>query len=603
MANLRTSGVFNLGALGGDGAASGDAHWSDVTLLLDGSSKTTDIAGLATISASTGISVTTASPDAYGVTGGAVLESADDDQGITASGTNLFTLNADFTLEAWVKIDTEASNNTLFRVGSITYASLIGHNPSSGSWSLYLPNATDNGWSTNNATLFTGLTAGSGWHHIALTKSGTTFRGFVDGVQTSADIVNATTFPLGNGQLKIGLGDGNPGSGYGIDGQWQDVRYTNGVARYTSNFTPPSASLPQGAAVAATTRPMRRWGGMTGRSLVASGNVPTTGVLSLPELLQARYGVASAVLADILMVGGGGGGGGADDKSGGGGGGGAGAMFYTSSPINVLGKTFTITIGGGGAGHPGNHAGGAQAGTSGNATTLQIGSGTTITAPGGGGGARTGGSGGGAHRNILAPSSTANSTNYSGWNQFGNAGGRGSTLTASNGNTIIDVTGGGGGGAGSAGNAAGQSSPAGLGGSSRAWPVDNVQYAGGGGGGRDIDNASSYTISGGGAGAGNGGNGTGTAGNGQDASIAGRGSGGGGSATDSGAGPTGGTGASAGDGSRGQVAIFIPQTNFTAYSTSGLSVSVNSNFTRADTGEAGTLLRVNSGTNGTITFN
>ena len=45
---------------------------------------------------------------------------------------------------------------------------------------------------------------------------------------------------------------------------------------------------------AATTRPTRRWGGMTGRSLVESGNVPTTGVLSLPELLQASYGVAAA---------------------------------------------------------------------------------------------------------------------------------------------------------------------------------------------------------------------------------------------------------------------------------------------------------------------
>lgn len=37
---------------------------------------------------------------------------------------------------------------------------------------------------------------------------------------------------------------------------------------------------------ASTTRPKRRWGGMTGRSLVASGNVPTTGVLSLAEHYQ-----------------------------------------------------------------------------------------------------------------------------------------------------------------------------------------------------------------------------------------------------------------------------------------------------------------------------
>lgn len=214
-----------------------------VTLLLDGTSKTSDVVGLATISATSGITTTTASPDAYDVTGGAVLQSADDDQGIYITGTNLFTINEDFTLEAWVKIDAESSNNTLFRIGNNTYASLLGHSPSSGTWKLWLPNATDTNWSTSAATLFTGLTAGSGWHHIAITKSGTTFRGFVDGVQTSADIVNATTFPIGSGSLEIGLGNGTPGNGYGTDGQWQDIRYTKGYARYSGSFTPPTSAL------------------------------------------------------------------------------------------------------------------------------------------------------------------------------------------------------------------------------------------------------------------------------------------------------------------------------------------------------------------------
>lgn len=41
---------------------------------------------------------------------------------------------------------------------------------------------------------------------------------------------------------------------------------------------------------ASTTRPTRRWGGIIGRSLVTpGGNVPTTGVLSLAEMLQASY--------------------------------------------------------------------------------------------------------------------------------------------------------------------------------------------------------------------------------------------------------------------------------------------------------------------------
>lgn len=39
---------------------------------------------------------------------------------------------------------------------------------------------------------------------------------------------------------------------------------------------------------ATTTRPTRRWGGMTGRSLVSGGNVEATGVLSLAEHYQSK---------------------------------------------------------------------------------------------------------------------------------------------------------------------------------------------------------------------------------------------------------------------------------------------------------------------------
>ena len=54
---------------------------------------------------------------------------------------------------------------------------------------------------------------------------------------------------------------------------------------------------------ASTTRPTRRWGGITGRSLVtASGNVPTTGVLSLAEMLQASYGYELLPITNGLVL-------------------------------------------------------------------------------------------------------------------------------------------------------------------------------------------------------------------------------------------------------------------------------------------------------------
>ena len=78
------------------------------------------------------------------------------------------------------------------------------------------------------------------WYHYAVTRSGSTFRMFIDGVledtQTSA------------GSLNIALGGFRSGwsfdgaNGY-FNGYIQDMRITRGVARYTATFTPPAAEF------------------------------------------------------------------------------------------------------------------------------------------------------------------------------------------------------------------------------------------------------------------------------------------------------------------------------------------------------------------------
>ncbi|NBW22848.1 MAG: LamG domain-containing protein [Caulobacteraceae bacterium] len=89
----------------------------------------------------------------------------------------------------------------------------------------------------------TGTTAGTitmainQWHHIAVTRSGTTIRGFVNGSQalthTAQSYATADRLQIG----RYGTG-GTTGNMYGyVD----DVRVTAGVARYTSTFTPPGA--------------------------------------------------------------------------------------------------------------------------------------------------------------------------------------------------------------------------------------------------------------------------------------------------------------------------------------------------------------------------
>ena len=86
-----------------------------------------------------------------------------------------------------------------------------------------------------------GVTVNS-WHHLALTRSGTTVRVFVDGT-----LAGSTTSNHALAVDKIGAFyyQGNLYSmPYYFKGYMDDLRVTKGVARYTSNFTPPTAPFP-----------------------------------------------------------------------------------------------------------------------------------------------------------------------------------------------------------------------------------------------------------------------------------------------------------------------------------------------------------------------
>lgn len=77
------------------------------------------------------------------------------------------------------------------------------------------------------------------WHHIALTGDGSTMKMFFDGV-----LVGTKNRTLTNGSASVTIGCGaanNPNSFFG--GYIDNVRVVKGSQVYTSNFTPPTASL------------------------------------------------------------------------------------------------------------------------------------------------------------------------------------------------------------------------------------------------------------------------------------------------------------------------------------------------------------------------
>ena len=78
------------------------------------------------------------------------------------------------------------------------------------------------------------------WHHISLTRNGTSFRLFVDGTQV-ATLTSSANLTASN--LVVG---GYYNSSYLYNGYIDDLRIIKGHALYTSNFTPPGGTFPTG---------------------------------------------------------------------------------------------------------------------------------------------------------------------------------------------------------------------------------------------------------------------------------------------------------------------------------------------------------------------
>jgi hypothetical protein len=158
---------------------------------------------------------------------------------LTITSNVLFDLSGDFTIELFARFSSLATAQTVIsRWGSSQRCWLFTVDSSTS-----LTFATGNTGSIDQVITRTSpvtLNANT-WYHFAATRSGSTVRIFVDGSQAGAN-GTATGNCTGTQSVKIGVngdGDVNDTNGY-VD----DVRITKGVARYTTNFTPPSAAFP-----------------------------------------------------------------------------------------------------------------------------------------------------------------------------------------------------------------------------------------------------------------------------------------------------------------------------------------------------------------------
>ena len=131
----------------------------------------------------------------------------------------------DFTIECYLKADIVSSNDGVFSFGTNQLMLAI----FSSDW--YLGTEGSGGTNMGSATASTR-------QHVAVTRSGTTLRLFVDGVEKGSTSNSAN---LTNDFMNIGF---YFSSDYPFDGRISWLRVTKGVARYTANFTPPTAPFP-----------------------------------------------------------------------------------------------------------------------------------------------------------------------------------------------------------------------------------------------------------------------------------------------------------------------------------------------------------------------
>ncbi len=203
---------------------SADPHYSSVGLLLNfDASSTADQSSLANAPiTATGISFETASP----LAGAASIISTSSSQLLYAPSTT-FNHRSVYTIEFRIRRTTGQSNGYFMGRSASQYMAIF-------DMSLSVTNF--------GAPLTANLSSGVN-HHIALCSDGTTLRLFRDGVMVDSSAPSAANLDAQPfGVLGIPGRPDLPPPAAAIDA----FRLTQGVARYTANFTPPAGPLPGG---------------------------------------------------------------------------------------------------------------------------------------------------------------------------------------------------------------------------------------------------------------------------------------------------------------------------------------------------------------------
>ena len=226
--------------------AGGDVNYNDVSLLLlmngaNGSTVFTDSSNSDLSNSFLGVNISTAESK-FG--GSSAYFDGNGDYLAVASSSGLAFDTADFTFEGWANITTHLNAPKMF-------TNWNGNPFSINHWSLHIDHPTNSEkvsfWFYNHSgssplLVSTSSISTNTWYHIAVTRSGNTFRLFVNGIEEASATSSASIDGGGSFPVEIG-GDSIVTDRY-LHGYLDGLRITKNVARYTSNFSVPTAAFP-----------------------------------------------------------------------------------------------------------------------------------------------------------------------------------------------------------------------------------------------------------------------------------------------------------------------------------------------------------------------
>jgi hypothetical protein len=142
--------------------------------------------------------------------------------------------SGDLTFEFWMYQDIAQSSGYRCILGTSTYASSTPFTLYTYGSNVALWLAASGGPHINAA--FTATT----WHHVAVVRNSGTWKLYVDGTSGGTSTTSGTYNFANTSDFRFGE---NLSGSYDWKGYIQDPRFTLGLARYTSNFTPPTAEF------------------------------------------------------------------------------------------------------------------------------------------------------------------------------------------------------------------------------------------------------------------------------------------------------------------------------------------------------------------------